>query len=433
MLYFLQSLFLGIQLTQSVGNELRCNGVKNTHSGLYFNGNNYPTLTYKNTMENHRYGFVLDNSAVIGQQGSNTVPADNFWAGTWSATGTPNGNFKNACLNYSTTNNSKMYVRGSGIYTPMGSTININNGYPYTLTGPPVITLFTATNPQTDGGMCYETPPGGGSSSLVSGSGVEETNTEPTAMPDFFENSNSVLTSTTNPDQEAVLHNQLLRVADLSETNSSASVLSSLQQATAFSIMEALWEVEKDLVAGNTSGAALENNALNPSNLLETSYSEYYQAYIRHQNGLFDAADSMLLIDLAQGCPALQGGVVFQAAALYNRVYNTAEVFTPVCSGMVGRGMQEEITESIHYREEYSIYSLNPIPNDGSFTLRGNIEEGDMVMILNINGEVLEKRLIDEKSSEIKMVTNLLSGTYIFVLNNTYKIEKYRSKIVVIK
>lgn len=432
MLYFLQSLFLGIQLTQSVGNDLSCNGVKNTHSGLYFNGNNYPTLTYKNTMENHRYGFVLDNSAVIGQQGTNTVPADNFWMGTWSATGTPNGNFKNACLNGSNTNFSKMYVRGSGIYTPMGSTIFILGGYPYNSTSTPV-TLFTASNPQPDGGMCYETPPGGGSSSLVPGSGIEETNTETTAMPDFFENSNSVLTSTTNPDQEAVLRNQLLRVADLSETSSSAGVLSSLQQATALSSMEALWEVEKDLVAGNTAGAAAENNALNPSNQLETSYKEYYKAYIRHQNGLFDVADSMLLVDLAQGCPALQGGVVFQAAALYNRVYHLAEVFTPVCSGMVGRGMQEEITESTHYRDEYSIYSLNPIPNDGSFTLRGNFEEGDMIMILNINGEVFEKRLIDEKSSEIKMVTNLLSGTYIFVLINKSKIEKYRSKIVVIK
>ena len=254
-------------------------------------------------MENHRYGFVLDNSAVIGQQGTNTVPADNLWMGTWSATGTPNGNFKNACLNGSNTDLSKMYVRGSGIYTPMGSTFSSGTAsYPYTSTGPPVITLFTASNPHPDGGLCYENPPGGGSSSMAPGSGIaaaEEVSTEPAAMPDFFENSSTVLASTTDPDQEAVLRNQLLRAADLVGTSSSAVVLNSLQQVTTLSEMEALWEIEKALAAGNTAGAAAENNTLNPVTLLEASYREYYQAYIRHQNGLFDAADSMLLVDLA--------------------------------------------------------------------------------------------------------------------------------------
>jgi hypothetical protein len=191
--------------------------------------------------------------------------------------------------------------------------------------------------------------------------------------------------------------------------------------------------VEKDLVAGNTSGAALENNALNPSNLLETSYSEYYQAYIRHQNGLFDAADSMLLIDLAQGCPALQGGVVFQAAALYNRVYHTAEVFTPVCSGMVGRGMQEESEVTEADQRENTQYKLFPVPNEGKFTIQGAVSEGDKVVIHSMNGEIAYQTEQRGATNELAVETNLSSGMYIVTICSGSGIEYFKCKIVIIK
>lgn len=137
--------YKGISFVSSTGNDLTCNSVTNTHSGLYFSGNCNPTKTYNNTMENHRYGFVLDNGGVIGLQGSSGSPTDNRWQGTnWDATGTVNGNFKTAALNTSDASSSIMYIRTGSTTNPDGSATNFPGNMAYSFS---ILTLLTTTGP----------------------------------------------------------------------------------------------------------------------------------------------------------------------------------------------------------------------------------------------------------------------------------------------
>jgi hypothetical protein len=58
-----------------------CNTTSNTLEGIGFRGTSTSSLFRNNTMQNHRYGFFLDQGAEIGTQGSNTIPSDNQWLG----------------------------------------------------------------------------------------------------------------------------------------------------------------------------------------------------------------------------------------------------------------------------------------------------------------------------------------------------------------
>lgn len=45
-----------------------CNNTSNTVRGIGFSGGNQQSLFKNNKMQNHRYGFFLDQNGVIGQQ-----------------------------------------------------------------------------------------------------------------------------------------------------------------------------------------------------------------------------------------------------------------------------------------------------------------------------------------------------------------------------
>ena len=71
--------------TQLCNNQLvKCNTTSNITMGIYFAGNEMPTVFDHNTFNNsgtnrHKYAFVLDNNGFIGQQGSAGAPSDNRW------------------------------------------------------------------------------------------------------------------------------------------------------------------------------------------------------------------------------------------------------------------------------------------------------------------------------------------------------------------
>lgn len=433
--------YKGIALTQSVGNELKCNGTRNTHSGLYFSGYCGQTTTYKTTLESHRYGLVLDNNGIIGQQGTASVPADNRWVGTWSATGTPNGNFKNACLNGSLTDFSKMYVRNSSSFTPIGSVFNLtSNDWGYSNVVNP-ITLFYVSSPPSYTICPIIVPPGGGggSSSFAPGNEISET-TETLEAEEIVSNASlqealveasEFVEEITNPAQQAVMDNQVYRLLDLETAQNNAQQSAFSQQTTPIST---LWEVEKALAVNDLGSANSNNNAILTTSVLENSYQQYYQAYLNYKNGTFSETDSLMLTELAQGCPATMGASVFQAATLYNVVYQVAEVFETACAAPQSREMHgnEQATEKEAPREN-NLYQIYPIPNKGTFTVQGELMTNDNILLLNTEGKIVYKQAIREDIREINLNTTLQSGVYFVMIKDHDERIKYRSKIVVIK
>lgn len=418
--------YKGIQVTQSSATDLTCNGTHNTHTGLYFNGTCNQTKTYKNTLENHRYGFVLDNSAIIGQQGNTTTPADNVWSGTnWHPTVI--GNYKNVCLNFSNALNSKMYVRNSSNYTPIGSTLNSGGGVAYTTFSP--VSLFYVTNPPLATACVTGLPPGEG---LMAGGETASTSESESSS---LESSAALVESVTDSDHQAVMKNQLYRLAEneINALSTNQPNLDALISEEALSNIGALWEVEKALVAGNISLAGAINTSIMPENNLEAGYQQLYDADLHYRSGLFNSADSMILIGLAEGCPARQGASVFQAQALYNQVYHSSTVFTTNCASYGAKALQQDNEEERGVLSKNSDYQLFPVPNNGSFKLKGIIETGDRLEISQLDGKVILNQLIIQDQEMIEFVTDLSSGTYAVVLKNSLGQVKYRNRVVIIK
>ncbi|AEA43589.1 peptidase M10A and M12B matrixin and adamalysin [Fluviicola taffensis] len=430
--------YKGIQFTQSMGNNISCNGTRDTHTGLYFNGTCSQTKTYKTTMQNHRYGFVLDNSAIIGQQGTTTTPTDNTWVGTtWSPTGTTNGNFKNACLNGSNTNNSKMYVRNSSSCNPNGSTFTSGLGsWSYTASISP-ITLFYVSNPPLETACVTSLPPEEGLMAGTNGSeeGIaSETASAEESAASWLEESAELVESVIDSDHQVVMKNQLYRLSEEeSGTLSSAQPeLDALIETESQTNIGTLWEVEKSLSVGDLAEAAAINNSVNPENRLEESYQLLYEADLHYRNEVFNTSDSLVLVDLAQGCPAQQGGSVFQAQALYNHVYHTATIFTPDCQTSSAKSMQQTASAD-HPDDENVLYKLYPVPNNGIFKLQGSLLAGDQLQIMQLDGKLLLAQTIMQDEETMDLATHLSSGTYVVVLKNSEGQVKYRNRIVVLQ
>jgi len=408
----------GISLITSSNTEVRCNKVSNTYSGLYFSGNCNGTRTYKNDMQNHKYGFTLDNGGVIGQQGSSTVPADNRWLGlaaTWTG-----GNYKNACLNTSLTQNSPMYVRSGAAYTPNLSVFSGSGSYPYTANASPTITLPPLISIPTAYTLCALAQIQTDTVSAAQMVSILESNTDPNNAP-------------ANADMEAVVLNQSYRILDADTTlMQSSTELSTFYADNAVSNMAKLLTVEKAVADNNLSLATAENALIIPGNTMEESYKLLYDALLNYQNGTFSSTDSLTITEIALGCPTLQGSAVSQAATLYNLVYQTAEVFDNYCPEWVDKSMLISTENNSNGEQELS-YSIYPIPNNGTFYLTGKLENGYQITISNSDGRKVFEMKFNAESKQEFIQTNLASGAYTVFVKNSNKEEVYKQKIIILE
>jgi len=420
--------YRAIQLFNSTNNKLNCNAVSNSYAGLYFSGTCSPTKTSNNTMQNHRYGFVLADGGIIGQQGAPAQagimakPADNRWLGTWTSGDeifiNTTGSYKNACLNGSYSNNSLMYVRNtsSGEFTPANSTMQGTFSLVYQTAAPQ--TLFDVTNPQ----------------ALVSCLAVTPAPVEFTApeVASALEENTATLTSTTVPStQKAVMQDQTYRTLDadqsllLSNTN-----LNTFYDTVSLTNTKTLLDVEKALYTDSLSLATTKYTAVTPQNSVEESYKLYYGAYINYKNGVFSSADSLTIISLAQACPTLQGDAVHMAAVLYNVVYYEATVFSTICPEYIDKSMTPLSDES---EVPLATFSIHPVPNNGVFHLLGALEQGMRVQLFDLNGRLVFTKTLEVSSSNELLETHLQAGTYTLVVKNTTEQELYRTKTVIIQ
>jgi hypothetical protein len=59
---------------------------------------------------------------------------------------------------------------------------------------------------------------------------------------------------------------------------------------------------------------------------------------------------------------------------------------------------------------------LFPVPNNGNFKLVGELEAGDHVQLIQLDGKVVLEQILSENSAELELITDLISGTYLVVL-----------------
>ncbi|MCC7333216.1 MAG: DUF3494 domain-containing protein [Flavobacteriales bacterium] len=347
-----------IVVALSINQQVRCNNVNKTYKGIEFQGNCLQTAFTKNTMQNHRYGFVLDNAGFIGTQGNSTTPTDNLWLGSWAAP-----DFKTATLataTASTAIGSELWVRNtSGIFNPNGSGFSATYPYPfgneYFNDGNPLNSFntikYVTNNPV-----------------------IEACNTISPCCPSTGRIAR----------MEQVVQDQELLINNIAETRyinknkvyrmlraepellDSSTVLLDFYNERLLSNSETMTAVEddfmqRDVVAGQTKAAGM-----NAENRIEQNYITFFESYAKQQNSTISTADSLNLVNMAMGCPFTDGEVVYQARALFNAIYMSNVIFDDNCVSENERksfGLNEKVVNKTTENIEKSGEPYNLVPN----------------------------------------------------------------------
>jgi hypothetical protein len=186
--------------------------------------------------------------------------------------------------------------------------------------------------------------------------------------------------------------------------------------------LQAMVSIEQTLSDSGMVLAQSQITALNPINSIEWNYKNYYQIYKNTKDSSFTLIDSLDLATLANKCPFTEGGVVFQARALYNYIYNGYNRFSDNC-----------IDENEnYYRQAKSLSSdekninvllktkLYPNPNDGTFVIvmsnNETIQEKQKaeISVFDLTGkQVFSGEEQIQVGQELKLKLQLLNGIYL--------------------
>lgn len=380
----------GIYCSLSNKQTLLCNSTTNLYMGLSFNGNCSPTTTNSNKMSNLKYGFVLDNNGIIGQQGSPTAPCDNEYLGpqTW-----PAGTYKTLVSGGSNAINSIMYVRSTGVYNPNGSGLNIL----------PSLTNFIYSNPTT---LMYVTgdPPLAACSSIGSGTA---------AIVSMEAIATAPISATNTAQTDAVAKNQMYRVLKTDPTLiANSPTLQTFYTNSQTTTRQTFMAIEGDLTEGDFVNGTNQVAFIAPQNSFESNYKSVYDAYIKHASDTVTISDSLTLVTIALGCPFTDGAAVYEARALYNSIYHTNVNFEDNCLPISsGNRMSGEIDSTNTMLLNAALYP-NPSSGEVTLDLPQRIEKVQ-VIVTDITGKEVYNEQVVAKENRILINLNIESGIYL--------------------
>lgn len=408
-------------ITTSMNNTItvKCNITSQTERGIDFNSTQANTIFWDNTMSSHTYGFDLDNAGIIGTQGSSTVPTDNQWIGTWNVT--PSTPLKTATFGTSSSTLSPLFIRyGTGFYDPNNSSWTDlffgTDDYFYPGAGSTLLNISGSPSART----CPITPlcpscRGFGQAEPITSN---ETLLENLAYGKILHLENNEKTNYLN---KVMAYRQITPPIKSKSSNKVNSALQQFYNSTAKSNIGDLFLIEQDLMAQNYTQAKSKIAAFVPDNSIETNYITYYNVYTNSKQGLLNSADSLALVTLANGCPFTDGGVVYQARALYSVVFDTYRLFYDICNVSTNqRLIDNKVPKNLSVINFSRVY---PNPTSGSVYIEVsdalNKEEIE-VEVLDITGKIVYSTKQITNGKTILIQPDLVSGTYMLTikLNN---------------
>jgi len=415
----------GISIDGSVGNKIECNFLTLTFMGLYFKGNCNPSKTKRNDMWNHRYGFVLDQNAVIGTQGAPGQGADNRWMGSgWTTISNPAVNLSNAKIksfniNLSLAENSRMFISN------VNPTFNPTNSAIYSIGSSPYMTSWSAAQTLT----------------VTNGSMSPCTGIIPNPIEFVYSASeNAMVLETTVTPQEAdtieapyairKLHQAYLVLDTRQELLSESYELQDYYDQKTPENVGKLREIERLLDEEDFILGSQKLMLMIPDNLIELAYMDFFELALKYAYGTFDSTDSLALIDLAMGCSFIQGNVIYQANALYNKIYFTSELFDEACPNIVPKSIG--IGSKAPKENPFSI-EIYPNPNNGEFSIVSQNEDVEKIQLTlyGVDGTLIHSQGENFRGGKINKSVNLAAGTYFVEIVDLISNQKTIEKMIV--
>jgi len=421
----------GIMTAYNSSLSVRCNTAANVARNIEFNGTQYTDFFEDNHMNASNntapaYGLMMDHNAVLSGTtsaiGSSTRPTNNVWNGTWS---TPN--YMTFTDLGSTAQNSKLYVQyGSTTLDPDG------NGLTTGINSPPTPELYFHSG--IPGGIVTLLSASTGSTSCRIGTGNGGGNNAARilleqAVMDSIPYSLNV--------SEAQHINKTYAYLSLKANPGllgSSAILDTFYVHAQSKYLQAMVSVEENLAHNNIATAQTQIAALSSTNAIEANYKSFYGVFANvkdYTSGVMDSltitdSDSLVLVDLANMCPYIDGAVVFQARALYNIIFDGFYKFYDDCdAGGGGRsGATPAPLAKMFNETEINVLlktTLYPNPNDGNYVLKfsnpdfkRDEKQSIEISIFDITGrQVAKENKFLNGENQLNLSTNLLNGTYL--------------------
>ncbi len=414
-----------------------CNDVDSTGTGIEFDENQAITMFYNNTMSGCQQGLVLMNDGRIGKQGNentnyacnNSWPANTYTLGQQYKTYVVNSYAPLSPLVIDITSpNGDENPETGGI--GFNGTNQSGNNWEYS------ISLNNSLLPiNGDISTIACNPPN--SKILDPGNGQADVNN--VSQVDRLER--MVVDSmhhTIFAEQQHI--NDLFMVYRRLEfqpgLKDSSSVLNSFYSAAHNGNIGILANIENAIADGNLSQAISYLNSITPQNNIESNYIDLYRIFIHYKDSTYTSTDSIILRSLAEGCPVRDGMAVRKARTLYSMLYKDYTLLTDLCIDPNVHKKHTDVAKENYKPDELNM-EVYPNPNNGTFTisLYGNKSAGGSaeIKINDMLGNQIGKVLLEFRNNIATFDTKLTNGIYFISVIDAEGNVYDPKKIVVIK
>lgn len=366
--------------------SVNCNVLQDFGQGFEFNSGNTAAFWEGNTMDNLGRGLVLSGGGGgIGQQGDNTVAANNLWLNSpWTG-----NNFGTYIEVNSTATSSPLYIKTGGDAEPANNTGTVQPQQFFGAAG----TLLTASGGDYDcnGNSNYKT---------ISLPEVE-----------LYEDLPSELyyIACMNTYNHLSLHDSLM-----TSSGDYIDFYSSFDGSS----LDFFRQAETSIYVNDLEGGESSINSVTPANAVETNYVNYLGLYIDFAAGNFEpsAGSEQALIDLCTLCPERNGACVYQARALHNKVFNSATIFPDNCADVSTRRGRPVVDAS---NEKIWNVKLFPNPANDRITFLSSVESEILeIEIMDLTGRLLLKQNLKTNNFFVNLDLSLIDGAYIVNIRN---------------
>ena len=153
--------------------------------------------------------------------------------------------------------------------------------------------------------------------------------------------------------------------------------------------------------------------------------------YLNTKITTFTIADSTELLNLANLCPYTEGGVVYQARALYNIVYTTFAKFNDNCNLGTGNRLFDNVVKDEPKDVNVVLKSkLYPNPNNGEFTIAvTKLKEQKQieVFVFDVTGKLVYSDVKLAMDNILTLKPGLTNGLYLVkvkLADNTFDVHR---------
>ncbi len=421
-----------IRSSQNTASAVRCNTVSNTYNGIAYSGTAVQgSFFYYNDFNgNNKYGFVLENAGVIGQQGAIDLgPTDNRWLGTsWVSP-----NYKTATLGTSSAVGSRVYIRLTPDFNPHGSafTNGSQNVTDYYYNG----TLGTLRQGNNASYIaCNWAKPLATANNTI----LTVNNKFGNTTQDINLMEEIVMSQSTNNEQAQALsiakEQVFVQLKETPDAMLNSVILSNFYNNILNSNTDALASVAQDIAQGDKNIAQLNLTTVSPQNINEIKHKQFLDLLLKFSNQPLSVSDEQQLLSIASGCPSLEGTFVHEARTLYNVAFDKNNSFIDNCVVAVNNARMANSQDTKVTDEQFgNSVLLYPNPSAiGAVTILTNADTDVLDVEINaIDGFNLIKQSVSLSNHSAKLSFNAAAGVYMVIITNPKTKQRVIKKLVI--